>query len=421
MRLVPVGVQAKRWRKQQAVAAAAAWYVMRQSAEAEAEAEAEEAEVEAGEDEAMVQQHAELLVLLVAAGVLDDERPPRMPLLRMMPPVDDDIPNDFMNHNFRFTYTELQHVAEAIRWPWEGYVRGPDRCRLPGKEALCMLLYVLATPKCVVDCSYMWGLSQQTCSRWLIWLAHELSQRLLPFCRFRWAYLKPRLGLYAAAIRRRTDGLLGGTVGFIDGHNPPIARPSRPEMDREFYSGQRKQHCVSVQGVCFPDGLVFVSDPISGRKNDLNLYDESGIDAELQQHLLYDVEVHGPVRGGVQLLPGQTHFNLFGDPIYQARLQPWLWAQWRPFRNVPLLPHQRHFNGWTRAARSDIEHAFAHVGNLFHGHRHKAWARTLSSGRFLQTYALTFALMNVRTMLRCGNHISIDNNMEPPTIAEYLA
>ena len=357
--------------------------------------------------------------------VMQGNLPPVMRLPRAMPQFEEDICEVFMAEHFRFTVPRLRVLVRLVGLPWDQMVTGPDQRKMEGRDVAAMLLFVLSTSKRVIDCALAFGISPQSCSRWLIWSADLFYHRLRRYSVIRWHVVRPRLHLYARAVNSRTDGMLTMTCGFIDGHNPPIARPSTPGMQRQFYSGKRKLHCISVQGVCFPDGLVAVSDPVPGRLNDLNLYDRSGISEELREHLQYDADMHGGP-DGVQPPDGWGYFHLLGDAIYIARRRPWLISHYKGYRNVPLLDWQLTFNSETRTARADVEHAFAQVALRFSGHRMKWWVRTMSSTRFLQTYSIAFALFNLLTVMQqdeddFGNQISKNNNLRPPTLEEFVA
>lgn len=60
-------------------------------------------------------------------------------------------------------------------------------------------------------------------------------------------------------------------------------------LQRARYSGHKRFHCLVYQTVTTPDGLVLpMYGPEVGRRHDMILYREIGIDTQLLQSLLID-------------------------------------------------------------------------------------------------------------------------------------
>jgi nuclease HARBI1 len=109
----------------------------------------------------------------------------------------------------------------------------------------------------------------------------------------------------AAKSRNATQHCLG----FIDDTLIEIARlPGL--MQRATYSGHKRRPGLKWQVVTTPDGMLFhVFGPFEGRRHDMNLYAESGLDDVLGESLLI---------GGIQ-------YHLYGDSGYALR--PYLITQ----------------------------------------------------------------------------------------------
>ncbi|TGZ80821.1 hypothetical protein EX30DRAFT_297924, partial [Ascodesmis nigricans] len=71
--------------------------------------------------------------------------------------------------------------------------------------------------------------------------------------------------------------------GFLDGTVRPIARPVRRQ--RTYYNGWKRIHVLKYQAVVTPDGLiVHFYEPLEGRRHDIHVYRESGLQQILEQY-----------------------------------------------------------------------------------------------------------------------------------------
>ena len=84
-----------------------------------------------------------------------------------------------------------------------------------------------------------------------------------------------------------------------------MSRPGgRNAIQRSCYSGRKRFHCLIHQTVTTPDGLLFhMYGPEVGRRHDMTLYRQSGIDEQLEQHLYIN----------------NKQYCLYGDPAYVLR------------------------------------------------------------------------------------------------------
>jgi DDE superfamily endonuclease len=109
-------------------------------------------------------------------------------------------------------------------------------------------------------------------------------------------------------------------LGFIDGTLVEIARL----MQRDTHSGHKRRPRLKLQVSTTPDGMLFhVFGPFEGRRDDMHLYAESGIDDILGERLLI---------GGIQ-------YHLNGDSGYTLR--PYLIT---PFEGTALTTEDALFN-----------------------------------------------------------------------------
>jgi len=109
--------------------------------------------------------------------------------------------------------------------------------------------------------------------------------------RWRGECLAERAAVYADAICRQ-KAPLQTCVGFIDGTAIHVARQGGG-LQCVCYSGHKRRHVLKFQSVTAPDGLVFHKyDPHEGRRHDMVLYYESGLDDDLRQTLLIDGVQH---------------------------------------------------------------------------------------------------------------------------------
>lgn len=186
-------------------------------------------------------------------------------------------------------------------------------------------------------------------------------------------------------------------VGFIDGTALFIPRPGGG-LQQACYSGHKRRHAIKFQSVLTPDGLIFhLYGPVEGRRHDMTLYHESGLDAILANELVID---------GVQ-------FHIYGDAAYFLR--PWLQTA---FQGI-LTAQEAAFNDSMKVPRTAVEWGFKDV---------KQTCTTLDYPRKLkirespvgQLYNVGVLFWNFRCCLY-GGATSTFFTCPPPTLGEYLA
>lgn len=170
------------------------------------------------------------------------------------------------------------------------------------------------------------------------WDQRRISMTCLAFTEAVVHYSKPRLAAsldmvpddkikqYIAAVKLKVGQELGAADdphaaqavstffahkdiwGWIDGTRRPIEKPSAKlfpgiDLQREFYCGWKRCHCILWQAIGTPDGLiVHLSEPMVGRRHDLSQYHRENIG----DHLHNRFSTWGP-----------SPPKIVGDPAYR--------------------------------------------------------------------------------------------------------
>jgi nuclease HARBI1 len=201
--------------------------------------------------------------------------------------------------------------------------------------------------------------------------------------------------MYARTIAAKSRNATQKCVGFIDGTLVQIARLSGL-MQRATYSGRKRKPGLKWQVVTTPDGMLFhVFGPFEGRRHDMHLYAESGLDDVLAERLL--------------IVGAQYH--LYGDSGYALR--PYLIT---PFEGAALNPDEALFNRRMSKVLVSVEWDFKDVKkyfimSLFRGRWHfpaGAW------------YLESCLLWNFRCCLD-GSPTSNYFDSTPPSLSQYLS
>jgi hypothetical protein len=215
---------------------------------------------------------------------------------------------------------------------------------------------------------------------------------------FQTDFLRERAEYYSIRISERTENATQHCVGFIDGTLIEIARPPGI-LQRAVYSGHKRRPGLKWQVITTPDGLLFhVFGPSEGRRHDMHLYAESGLDGILGENLKLD---------GVQ-------YHLFGDSGYTIR--PYLMT---PFGGAHLNPEELLFNKIMSKARVSVEWGFKDVKKYF---SHIAFPRkmTLSRTPAGAWYLASCLLWNFRCCID-GSPTSTFFDCSPPELSQYIS
>jgi nuclease HARBI1 len=133
-------------------------------------------------------------------------------------------------------------------------------------------------------------------------------------------------------------------VGFIDGPKIAIARPPGV-MQRATYSGHKRVNCLKYQLISAPDGLALhYTGPVEGRKHDMAIFSESGIEEALAASLHIN---------GIQ-------YYIFEDSAYVLR-----GCLMTGFDGTGLTPDQATFKKARSRSRVKIERIFKDINKYW--------------------------------------------------------
>ena len=210
-----------------------------------------------------------------------------------------------------------------------------------------------------------------------------------------------QLARYATVCKKAGTGR--DIWGFIDGTATEVGRPDE-DLQRAYYSGHKKKHCLQHQAIVTPDGLVTsLMGPFLGKTNDWSIVKETKMRRILK-------------RAHSAKSPDQPRLSLYGDKAYLC-----CWGIIGPYKDYPkkpLTPDQAYFNQRMSRLRIEVEHAFGICSNYwsFSGDKKKM--------RVGQSPAAAYFFVGVllTNILNCyrPNQISRRFGMCPPTVEEYL-
>lgn len=282
---------------------------------------------------------------------------------------------------------DLLHVGDAVSL---------TRYAITPVECLCIVLRRLASPARWFDLEELFGRSSSAlCSIFFSTVGMILDRWGFLLSEWRTSFMRERAELYSSRIAA-TGANLDRCVGFIDGTALFLTRPGAG-LQRSCYSGHKRRHAIKFQSVLTPDGLVFhLYGPVEGRRHDMTLYHESGLDTTLATALLID---------------GQRYY-IYGDTAYFIR--PWLQAAYQGI----LTPEQEAFNASMKVPRTAVEWGFKDIKQI---------CTTLDYTRKLkvreapvaQVYKIGVLVWNLRCCAY-GGATSSFFDCPPPTWDEYL-
>ena len=294
---------------------------------------------------------------------------------------------------FRFTVREIDHIVQCMDLP--PLFTTDNRITVTSRFGLAVLLRRLAYPARLDDLADEFHRGRSTLSRIISTVGlHILNQYhdLL--------FLHPSID--RAAIIRYSSAVtqawppIEQVYGFIDGSKHYHCRPTWGQQS--LYSGHKKQHCYSWQGVVFPDGIIgSIFGPHPGHDNDAGMLRAS----ELLQRL-----------ASVDYIGGKQYV-IYGDQGYYNRTQLVV-----PFHD-PLTDEEKVFNTCMSALRISVEHCFKLINSNWAFITFKPNQKALLSptGAY---YALAVLFTNIHTCIAGSNQISDFFGLNPITVEDYL-
>lgn len=298
---------------------------------------------------------------------------------------------------FRFRPHEIGKVAEVMDFRGQTVRR---RYRCDRVTAACIVLRRLASPCRWYDLEVLFGMVTQTLS--------EVFWQILVDCKgkfnkllstWRVDLLQTRARLYADCIME-SGAPLPNCVGFIDGTKIFMTRPGGPNINQKAcYSGHKRAHCLVYLTVSTPDGLIaYLHGPEVGRRHDMTLYRQSGLDNALSETLLIDGE----------------QFYIYGDAAFLLR--PWIQVG---FNRAFATPPQLIFNSAMSASREAVEWNYKDTKQQFTAMDFRRMLKVRKSPVGLM-YKMSALLWNVKVCLHGGGQVANYFRCTAPTLQQYM-
>lgn len=299
---------------------------------------------------------------------------------------------------FRFDRPGIVTLARCLRLPTpivlvNGGVVDPV-------EAVAVLLYRLSYPRQLADMTKRFRRDVSTLSRIYLFMIDWIVQEFKDLIYFANDVVSARMRAYCRVVKN-AGASMDTVFGFIDGTKVPICRPQSVEgldVQRACFSGHKRQHCLSFQGVVAPDGLfIHFWGPVEGSRHDATLLRMS----ELFPYMESRPEVFS---GCV----------LYGDPAYP--ISDFITA---PHKGTGLTSAEKQFNKDMSSVRESVEWGFGRIKTLwsFLDYRKQQKIGLSPVGKAVLVGAF---LTNCHTCYFGGNQISDYFRMRPPTLEEYL-
>ncbi len=174
----------------------------------------------------------------------------------------------------------------------------------------------------------VFNMSQPVANKWIHILHPCLNQAL--------ADLGERPARRVAELRLSPKK---GQTFLQDGTERPIERPKDPQLQRLFYSGKKKKHCLKNNVlVNLQAKIVLLTPTCEGKKHDKKVADETGLVLPQESKLYQDTGFQG--------------FSLPGVIMIQPMKKP---------RGKELTPEQKESNRLISSFRVRVEHAIGGV------------------------------------------------------------
>ena len=302
--------------------------------------------------------------------------------------------------HFRFRSSEIGTISNVLGWTSGLTARSGYRC--DAITASCIVLKRLSFPTRWRDLECIFGMrSSALCE--VFWEVVEtfLEGRGHLIETFRSELMTERAEMYAAAIHQK-GAPLDNCVGFIDCTKVQMSRPGGAgTLQRACYSGHKRLHCLLYQSLTTPDGLMFhLYGPEVGRRHDMTLYRQSGIDQQLQSHLTIQ----------------DRQYCVYGDAAYVLRA----WLQ-TAFPRADATMHQLIYNKDMSAVREAVEWTYKDLKQIWTSQDFKRLLRVRKSPLAL-LYKAAALLWNVRVCLHQGSGQTSSYFLcRPPSLTRYLS
>lgn len=295
---------------------------------------------------------------------------------------------------FRFKPADLGRLASLLNVT-PTFLR--RRYNVPSVECLAIVLRRLASPCRWTDVEELFGRTVSSLSEIFHETVEHVAEKWGPvLTSWRGDLMAERAAVYAGAVAAK-GAPLDRCVGFIDGTALRVSRPGNC-LQRSIYSGHKRVHCIKFQSVTTPDGLIFnLFGPVEGRRHDMTLYHQSGMDGHLRDTLVVDGE----------------QYYLYADAAYVLRA----WLQ-IAFAGDNLTDAQAAYNTAMSALRVSVEWAFKDIKQVF-SYLDYSRKLKLQEGPVGLLYLVAALLWNLRSCLY-GSQTSSFFGCSPPSVEKYL-
>lgn len=300
--------------------------------------------------------------------------------------------------DFRFRPREIGRIADVIGFHAETTRRCGYCCDLV--TAACIVMRRLASPCRWHDLEDTFGMRYYVLSE-VFWEALEgfIEGHGHLLQSFRHDLMTERAHIYAESITAQGSPL-DSCVGFIDCTKIQMHRPGALNANqRVVYSGHKRSHCLVYQSISTPDGLIFhMFGPEVGRRHDITLYRQAGMDDILRDSLLID----------------DRQFYIYGDPAYILR--PWLQVAFNTsFSNASHLNH----NASMSSVRESVEWSYKDLKQMWTSQDYKRMLK-VRKARVSLMYIGAALLWNFKVCLQHGGEVQSYFCCPPPSLSRYL-
>lgn len=279
--------------------------------------------------------------------------------------------------DFRFLRSDVGLVSRILDFPRGMAQTERSRYKASALEATAILLRRLSSPIRWHDLETVFGRSKSALSEiFLVALAHAHEKLGSNLNHFESGLVASRANLHAAKIHEK-GAPLSNCVGFIDGAEVRIARPTRGQ--KSCYSGHKRAHVLKCQTVVRPDGLFLSAFcPLEGRRHDMTLYRASNMDQVLSQSLVIN----------------DTQHCIYGDPAYVFR--PHLQIG---FKGSYLTAEQMEYSAAMSSAREAVEWVYKDAKQFFTANDYSRALKALKT-----PVGLYFHVSLILANMRCCLH-----------------
>jgi hypothetical protein len=308
---------------------------------------------------------------------------------------------------FRFEAYQISELRIELGIPLYFFTKNRDR--VPGEDALCMLLYKLAWPRRYCDFRVVFHTSGQRvgriCNALLRFLHDRFGAKMEGLDRER---LSDEYLHYMCQAQFAKNGLIPQIWGFLDATVRPCCRPLY--FQRACYCGKERVHALKFQSVVAADGMIcHLSGPWSGTTHDNRIFKSGLLPQILDELPIYDFGLStkfGPL----------THpMALFADAgyVFHSRL-------WSPYKDGRRDAQHAAFNKIMSRNRVTVEWGYNMVIQLWK-HMDFISNQKIFKSPIGSQYVVAVLLTNCHSCLNGGNQVSSYFGVPVPTVRTYLA